>query len=795
MKKMFKLFTGDFRNSLRGIFRLNRARLGPGLCSVAAFIVTAIVVIANMNPGAGGAGDLQDFETGKVSDRDVIADRPVSYIDTEATRLRTETQEHLVPAVFRFSVSAGADVRNSWRAFCDLADKSLMEGASADAAYLAVQAKYPAYFSADALNLFLGAPDRDKFRDYGLEILDHVLEKGVFAINSAELHNYNPDVAEVLSSSASRSERERVPYGRLITKDKAGEFVMRYITGENFPDSFSVIAADMLKPFISENVFFSPGDTKQRITEIREQLEPVVKYIDKGKRVIRKGFIITDEDMRELRALNASLPGRDPRNVAGLVILLIFTYSLFIFLKRPVIIGRELENSESYLLSALACLYLSWAVLARNLFPEIENFPTSIIMPTALVIMLPAILIGPRLAFALAMALPLGAYLSGAFDSFAYFFALVSGLVASTVLNDAEKRMDLIKAGGIIAVFNCVAVLVILLMRHASPVSYPALLFWSAFNGIISGMLVLGFLPPLEHALNAATAFRLMELSDLNAPILKKLFTAAPGTYSHSIMVANLAEQACQDIGANALLARVGAYYHDLGKMENPGYFVENQTDHNKHDDINPRLSATVIRSHVKLGVEKARSLGLPHAVISIIAEHHGNSLIAWFYNKALQQEGSDVQQRNQVNMDDFAYPGVPPRSRESAVVMLADVTEAAVRTLSKPTAAKMEKFIQELFDAKVKHGQLSQSDLTFRDLETIKNAFVRVLAGYYHSRIEYPKIKEDGAEDEASGEESAEKKTAGEGADRENTAERGTLPPQKGAAKAIVPAAKRSPA
>jgi putative nucleotidyltransferase with HDIG domain len=263
------------------------------------------------------------------------------------------------------------------------------------------------------------------------------------------------------------------------------------------------------------------------------------------------------------------------------------------------------------------------------------------------------------------------------------------------------------------------------------------MLFWAALNGIVSGMLVLGFLLPLEHALNAATTFRLMELSDLNAPILRRLFTSAPGTYSHSIMVANLAEQACQDIGANALLARVGAYYHDLGKMDNPDYFVENQTAYNRHDDMAPRLSATVIRSHVKLGIEKARSLNLPQEVIDIIAEHHGNSLIAWFYNKASQQEA-------QVNSDDFMYPGVPPRSRESAVVMLADVTEAAVRTLSKPTAAKIEKFIDGLFDDKVKHGQLADSELSFRDLETIKNAFVKVLAGYYHSRIEYPKLNED---------------------------------------------------
>jgi putative nucleotidyltransferase with HDIG domain len=301
--------------------------------------------------------------------------------------------------------------------------------------------------------------------------------------------------------------------------------------------------------------------------------------------------------------------------------------------------------------------------------------------------------------------------------------------------------MSLIRAGLIIAAANTLAVIVVLLLRQAGPYDYPVMIFWAILNGIFSGMLILGFLPPLEHALNAVTSFRLMELSDLNAPILRKLFTAAPGTYSHSLMVANLAEQACQDIGANALLARVGAYYHDIGKMDNPDYFVENQTDHNRHDEIAPRLSATIIRSHVKLGVEKALSLGLPRDVISIISEHHGNSVISWFYNKAVEQE-------ELVNTEDFTYPGNPPRSKESAAVMLADITEAAVRTLNKPTAGKIDKFIQQLFEAKVDHGQLSESDLSFRELEIIKKAFVRVLAGYYHSRIEYPKQKEETAEE-----------------------------------------------
>jgi putative nucleotidyltransferase with HDIG domain len=375
--------------------------------------------------------------------------------------------------------------------------------------------------------------------------------------------------------------------------------------------------------------------------------------------------------------------------------------------------------------------------LLNNISSGFEGLPVSLLIPTSLFIMILAVFMGTRPAMIMALALPLGSFFAGAFDTYSYMIALVSGAAASTVLHNAKNRMSLIKAGLVIAAVNCFAVIVILLIQQASFNDYPTLVFWAALNGIICGMLTIGCLPPLEHALNAVTPFRLMELSDLNAPILRKFFTAAPGSYSHSLMVANLAEQACQDIGANALLARVGAYYHDIGKIDNPGYFVENQTDHNRHDEIAPRLSATIIRSHVKLGVEKAHSLGLPKDVISIIAEHHGNSVISWFYNKAAEKETT-------VSSDDFTYPGSPPRSKESAVVMLADITEAAVRTLTKPTAAKMDKFIQQLFESKIEHGQLAQSDLSFRELEIIRKAFVVVLAGFHHSRIEYPKQKEE---------------------------------------------------
>ena len=220
------------------------------------------------------------------------------------------------------------------------------------------------------------------------------------------------------------------------------------------------------------------------------------------------------------------------------------------------------------------------------------------------------------------------------------------------------------------------------------------------------------------------------------------------------MMVAQLAENACKEIGANALLARVGSYYHDIGKMEHPEYFTENNIDSaNKHTDLNPSLSVSVIKSHIKLGVEKAHQIRLPSQVIDIIAEHHGNSVITYFYNKAKEKDDN-------VSPEDYSYPGTPPASKESAVVMLADVCEAACKSLEKPTAQRLEKFIQELINGKIESGQLDNSALTFGELTKIRDTFVRILAAYYHGRIKYQNQKDpDSTGDSESSEKSLSEK------------------------------------
>ncbi|MDR2397521.1 MAG: HDIG domain-containing protein [Spirochaetaceae bacterium] len=715
-------------------------RRGPVIASLSAFFITTLVTLQYQRTNGGTLGYLKEFEVGKVAERDVLAEQSVAYVDETATRLQLDLQQHLVPPVFAYNPELTAQAQKDYERFVALSRPYLAgteAGQEAQEAYIReVYRAFPDRFSRETLALLFHQSEGEQILETGAAALIHFMETGIFALPETGLEAYNAETVEVLRRVESRIIRERMETTHIITQDTLPDAVNRWYLASGFPLSFGVLGFSLLKPFIKENVLFSPADTKERLSELKTQIHTVVKHIEPGTRIIRRGFIITDEDMAKLEALNMAVSRQDPRTMVGQILVLLLLYSLFVFLGWVESAAKGgLTDAEIYVLSGLTALYLIGAMLAKNLPVNTEFFPLSIVLPTALVIMLPAILISSSIALAWALLLPIGAFLSGSFDEGAFILALVSGVVASFTLKGAEKRMDLVKAGLISAGANGIAILALLLLKGAALEIYPMALFGGAFNGLASGMLVLGLLPPLERVLNAATSFRLIELSDLNAPLLRRLFTVAPGTYSHAIMVANLAEAACQEIGANPLLARVGAYYHDIGKMDQPNYFVENQTSHNKHDDIPPRLSATIIRSHVKLGVEKARALQLPREVINIIAEHHGNSVITWFYNKALEQDP-------QASEEDFSYPGNPPRSRESAVVMLADVAEAAVRTLEKPTAAKIEKFLQELINAKVKHGQLAESELTFRDLETIKQAFVRVLAGYYHSRIEYPKAQ-----------------------------------------------------
>jgi putative nucleotidyltransferase with HDIG domain len=261
---------------------------------------------------------------------------------------------------------------------------------------------------------------------------------------------------------------------------------------------------------------------------------------------------------------------------------------------------------------------------------------------------------------------------------------------------------------------------------------------YGLFNGFISTILTIGLLPIFESVFDVTTDITLLELSDLNHPLLKRLSLEAPGTYHHSIIVGNLAEAGAKAINANTLLARVGAYYHDIGKVEKPEYFVENQMGaKSKHEKLTPSMSALILESHVKEGAEMGEEENLPQAVIDFIRQHHGTTVMRYFYNKALEQGAGEELQ------DEYRYPGPKPKSKEIAIVMLADAVEAAARTLEDPKPARLKSLIKKIIDSKLQAGELSESNLTFKELSAIEHAFLPVLISIFHPRVEYPEPAE----------------------------------------------------
>ena len=457
--------------------------------------------------------------------------------------------------------------------------------------------------------------------------------------------------------------------------------------------------------------------------------------VQEGEKIIKKGFPITEESMKKLKKMSESPLYIDYRAFANnelYLLLLILGWFLLVLFLTP-----ERKNLFRENLIQVLFFVFVYFVVAFGMKIDILSSPFSIpiIIPSSLFIMLITILYGKTQSIILSIVMSLGVLNACDWALEPFIYTLATSLCSVVIVHKIEKRIDLVFASIVLALYNIVILVLIIVIFNETFTNMGRPLVGVAVNGFISGILTLGFLTPLEMILNTASVFRLMDLSDLNNPLMQKMRVNANGTNQHSLMVAQLAENACREIGANALLARVGAYYHDIGKIEQPLYFVENQQGENKHDEINPTLSATVLKSHVKKGVEKAKQLHLPSSVIDIIAEHHGNSVMAYFYNEAKEKDPT-------LTPEDFSYPGNPPSTKESAVVMLADTVEAACRTLENPSVPRLEKFITTLINGKVEHNQLDNCNLTFRDVSKIKEAFVQVLAGYYHSRIRYPDQK-----------------------------------------------------
>jgi cyclic-di-AMP phosphodiesterase PgpH len=703
----------------------------------AAFVVTLLLILPVTHLGSlFNKVRIADFTVHEPAPRDLVSDRELVYIDEEATALKQDAVEQLVPAVLRVNEKITERSLAEFDRFTDVYLKFAGREHTAEKVYLEVQSAVPGAVPQDLVEDLVRHNHARRTLVQARALLATVMTEGLADVPDQVRRDVGADVYEVWRWRDGRQERAMVPASSMPTPEGLESYVEAAVADSDLEPREREAVFRLVRAFAEVNAFYDAQTTNENRRKAREAVEPVVRKLVAGEPIVNQGQIVTDEDMVKIRALGERSTTVNVLSLAGTVFFLVVLYGLGAWLLSRRIAGRRLEGGEVYLFLGLGLAYLVGAIVVSTL-PGLPSWlPPSVLLPTALITMLVSILISERVAFIASLVFALALLPVAGMDIYTFLFAFFAGLAGTVSVVGASKRIDLIRASLLLSGGQALAFMFTGLFQSYELTWFLLGSAWAGLNGFLCGVLTLGFLPILEHVLNAPTRFRLMELSDLNAPILKRMLTLAPGTYGHSVSVANLAESACRELNANALLARVGAYYHDIGKIDQAEYFIENQTSSNKHDELKPSLSAAVIKSHVKIGVEKAKELGLPRQVVEIVAQHHGRSLISYFYQRALEENGNAAP-------EDFSYQGSPPASKEAAVVLIADSVEAASRVLKRPTLAKLEKFVWSIILEKFNAGQLSRSSLTFRDLEIVKRTFVQMLAGHFHTRIEYPKVKE----------------------------------------------------
>ncbi|MFH1379754.1 MAG: HDIG domain-containing metalloprotein [bacterium] len=433
--------------------------------------------------------------------------------------------------------------------------------------------------------------------------------------------------------------------------------------------------------------------------------------------------------------------GLEPLKITGLVffIVLIVTFIRYYLVYNQPELARD--DDAITLLGVITILIILGArgIKIISLIPMFD-WLSVYWTPIAASSMLIAILLNSRLAIVITVIIALITGMIYDFSFQVFFVMMISGISGVLSIIGARQRGDITRAMLHVAGGTALALIIIGLFNE-----WPWLMIRNETaagiaNGLISGGITLLFLPYLETFFSRTTNIRLVELADFNQPLLKRLMIEAPGTYHHSLVIASLAEQAAEIIGANALLCRVGAYYHDIGKLAKPEYFIENQAAmSNLHDELAPSMSSLVLISHVKEGIAFAKNHKIDDTIIQFISMHHGTSRIHFFYHKALEQSSE-----KNIEEEDFRYPGPKPRTKETAIIMLADSIEAASRTLEEPTHPRIKDLVKKISNNKFIDGQFDECPITLADLKSISESFVNTLSSYYHTRVEYPKYAEE---------------------------------------------------
>jgi putative nucleotidyltransferase with HDIG domain len=505
------------------------------------------------------------------------------------------------------------------------------------------------------------------------------------------------------------------------------------------------IALGLLRP----NLTFNSRETELRKDLARKSVKPFYFKVKKGEMLVREGERIGPEHLLKLSEQYRFLKREEMVNRAPAMLVLV-GFLLFIAYFGGLINGRMTrEGVKDLLFYSLTLLVVFLVVIASNFvasemsrsFPFLTARALLFAIPVASGAMLISIFQGMSVAvsFSLIISVLASLVLGGRVDLFVYFF--ISCFVAAHGVRICSERGVFIKAGLKVGLSNAVLALSVEAL-YGSVITWSSLVaICAAFSGgILVGVIATGIQPLIEMSFGYTTDIKLLELANLDQPLLRELMVRAPGTHHHSVIVSNMVEATAQAINANPLLAKVAGYYHDIGKITKPIYFIENQKNgQNRHEKLAPSMSSLILISHVKDGVELARKYKLDRELIDIIKQHHGTSLISFFYEKAREQAEKKGKKSHLVKEEDFRYPGPKPQTKEAGLVMLADAVEAASRTLIDPTAARIQGLVQKIINRVFSDGQLGECELTLKDLNAIAKSFNKTLSGIFHHRVEYP--------------------------------------------------------
>ncbi|HPF71376.1 MAG TPA: HDIG domain-containing protein [Candidatus Krumholzibacteria bacterium] len=557
----------------------------------------------------------------------------------------------------------------------------------------------------------------------------------------------------VVAGSRAETLRDRA---RITAQADLEERLTAELRATGLPPVEAVEAASVMRHFVTPNLVYDPDESDLRRTAARETV-PTRREFIAGERIIDQGVRVTEQQalfLEQLESLVLSRGGGEGAGArvvrgVGRALLVALALALFGWLGRIHIPRRQRRPRPLVAQTVILGVFLVGAAVALGR-PGLGPMA----VPVVLLSLLSTVLLKSRSGYmSTLLAMAMLAVLPGvqALNTFSWF---IVGMATVVSVRRIQKRSQFYQTIVLLTVLSLLMVFLEGLVGAPEQRPGGGTYLVAVFAPVLSVAFGLFLLPVVEPLVGVCSDLTLLELSDLNHPLLQRMALESQGTYHHSQVVGQLAEHAARAIDANALLVRVGALFHDIGKMQKPEYYVENQRpDYNKHDELSPSMSALVIAAHVKEGIELGRKWRLPQQVIDFIPEHHGTMVMEYFYHKALEAEGNET-----VKVDDFRYPGPKPQTRETAVLMLADATEAATRSLAKPTPGRIREVTKQVIDKRMLSGELDESGLTLSELARIREAFIPLLVGIHHARIQYPGQR--GREGDRAAERRPERKT-----------------------------------